>query len=145
MDEPKFVNEEIDVIYMGSMSERAQELVIEKLKPYKQKLQEIIENKKVILLTGNALETFGQYIENEDGSKIEGLGIINTYAKRDMAHRYNTLFLGELDTTKDKTQILGFKATFSFSYGENTENYAFKSIKGVRNKQRIKPRRNTYK
>ena len=40
MDEPKFAKQEIDMIYMGSMSERAQELVIQKLKPYKEKLQE---------------------------------------------------------------------------------------------------------
>ena len=130
MDEPKFAEQEIDMIYMGSMSERAQELVIQKLKPYKEKLQELIENNKVILLTGNALEVFESYIENEDGSKLEGLGIIDTYAKRDMLHRYNTLFLGEFNA-EEKMKIMGYKATFSFSYGNNENNYAFKSIKGV--------------
>ncbi len=33
-------------------------------------------------MIGNALEVFGKYIENEDGSKIEGLGITELYAKK---------------------------------------------------------------
>ena len=129
-DEPAFLNQDIDMIYMGSMSEKAQELVIEKLKPYKDKLQEFINNNKIVLLTGNAFEILGKYIENEDGSKIDGLGITDLYAKRDLKHRYNTLFLGELENKEEKIKIVGSKATFSFSYGDNEENYAFKSIRG---------------
>ena len=47
-----------------------------------------------------------------------------------MLHRYNTLFLGEFNA-EEKMKIMGYKATFSFSYGNNENNYAFKSIKGV--------------
>ncbi len=125
---PKFVSENIDFIYIGSMSESSQELVINKLKPYVDKIKEFISNSKIILATGNALEVFGKYIENEDNSKIEGLGITELYAKRDMMHRYNTLYLGKLKDSDIK--ITGFKATFSFSYGDNSKDYAFKSIKG---------------
>lgn len=128
VDVPMFVQEEIDMLYMGSMSENSQEIIIKKLLPYKEKLQELINNNKVILLTGNAFEVFGKYIENEDGSKIEALGIIDTYAKRFMFNRYNTLFLGTFDSS---FKITGFKSTFSFSYGDNSEHYAFKSIKGI--------------
>ena len=128
-DEPRFASEDVDMIYMGSMSEKSQELVIEKLMPYKNRLKELIENSKVILLTGNALEVFEKYIESEDENKIEGLGIIDAYAKRNMSSRYNTLFLGEFKEAE--TKITGFKSTFSFSYGDNTNCYAFKSIKGV--------------
>lgn len=80
----------------------------------------------MFLIIGNALEVFGKYIENEDGSKIEALGITELHAKRDMMNRYNYLFLGKIEDTK----ILGFKSQFSMSYGENTNNYVFDVIKG---------------
>ena len=129
IDEPRFVKEDVDMIYMGSMSEKSQELVIEKLMQYKERLNELIYSGKVVLLTGNALEVFENHIENENGSKIEGLGLIDAYAKRNMMGRYNTLFLGTL--ANEEMKIVGFKSTFSFSYGDNSNCAAFKSIKGV--------------
>lgn len=125
-EKPHFVTEEVDMIYMSSMSEKTQELVIEALKPYKEKIKELIEKGTIFLMTGNSMEVFENYIQNEDGTKIEGLGIIDLYAKRDMMHRFNTLFLGKFSDF----EILGHKATFSFSYGDNSNCYAFESTKG---------------
>lgn len=72
--EPTFVKQDdISLIYMGTLSERSQEIVIQKLKPYKERIQELIEKGQVFLFTGNSLEVLGEYIENEDGTKIEGL------------------------------------------------------------------------
>jgi CobQ-like glutamine amidotransferase family enzyme len=51
------------------MTENAQNLVIEALMPYKDILAERIEGGTVFLATGNALEIFGQFIQNEDGSR----------------------------------------------------------------------------
>lgn len=131
-DEPRFVNEDIDMLYMGSMSEKAQVIIIEKLKKYKDKLQEFINKNKVVLFTGNAFEILGKYIEDEEHKRIEGLGIIDTYAVLDRKHRYNSLFLGECNC-EEKLKILGFKATFSFSYTDNTNDYFCKSIRGCGN------------
>lgn len=125
-DEPKFVAEDVDLIYMAPMTEKTQEIVIQKLKPYKDRIKELIEKNKVFLLTGNAFEVFGKYIENEDGTKIDGLDIIPTYAKRRMMNRFNSLFLGKIEDIK----IVGFKAQFSMGYGDNSNNYVFESIKG---------------
>ena len=130
-NKPKFLDEDINMIYMGSMSEKSQEIVIERLKPYKEELRKLIDTGVVFLLTGNALEVLGKYIENEDGSKIEGLDLIDTFAKRDMMHRFNTLFLGTfLDENNSEIEVMGHKATFSLSYGNNEKNYLFKSVKG---------------
>ena len=112
-DTPAFVDSDIDIICMSPMPEFTQELAIKKLMPYKEKIIELIDKGAVFLITGNALEIFGEYIENEDGSKIECLGIFDTYAKRDMLNRYNGLFLGMFGNMK----IAGFKAQFSHSYG----------------------------
>lgn len=125
-DTPKFVDEKVDMIYMAPMTENSQELVIEKLKLYTDKIKELIEQNQLFLVIGNALEIFGKYIENEDGSRIEGLGITDLYAKRDMMHRYNSLFLGKIEDIK----IVGFKSQFAMSYGDNSSNYLFDALKG---------------
>lgn len=112
-EEPYFVNHKVDLIYMGSMTEDNQDLVIEKLKKYKEKIKELIKNNTFFLITGNALEIFGKYIENEDGSKIEGLNIFDYYSKRDFTSHFAAHVVG---TYKDIT-IVGDKSQFSHTYG----------------------------
>lgn len=123
---PKFLDEKVDMVYIAPMTEKSQELVINALKPYKDEIKKKIDENQIILAIGNALEIFGDYIENEDGSKIEALGLTGLYAKRDMMHRYNSLFLGEFENMK----IEGFKSQFSMSYGDNSQNYLFEAIRG---------------
>lgn len=126
-EEPTFVKNDVDLIYMGPMTEKMQEKVIEKLKPYKQKIEEMIEENTVFLITGNAIEIFGKYIENEDESKIEALGIFDIYAKRNMMKRHNSNFIGKYEDI----EIVGFKSQFTQSYGNNEENYFSKVEKGI--------------
>lgn len=126
-EEPTFVKNDVNLIYMGPMTEKMQEKVIEKLKPYKQRTEELIEKNVVFLITGNALEIFGKYIENEDGSKIEALGIFDIYSKRNMMKRHNSNFIGKYEDI----EIVGFKSQFTQSYGNNEENYFAKVEKGI--------------
>lgn len=126
-EEPCFVKEKVNFIYLGPMTENMQEKVITKLKPYKERIEELIEENVIFLITGNAIEIFGKYIENEDGSKIESLGIFDTYAKRDMLHRHNSIFIGKWDNI----DIVGFKSQFTFAYGNNEEDYFAKVEKGI--------------
>ena len=123
---PRFLDEKIDMVYMSPMTEKTQELVIEKLAPYKREINQKINENIIFFMEGNALEIFGKYIENEDGTKVKALGITNLYAKRDMMHRYNSLFLG---TFNDDIKIVGFKSSFSQSFGDEN-NYLFKVKRG---------------
>ncbi|MDO4377677.1 MAG: hypothetical protein Q4C64_00820 [Erysipelotrichia bacterium] len=122
--EPYFVKHHVDLIYMGSMMERYQQKIIEQLKPYKEKLQELIENNTFFLITGNALEIFGEKIDD-----IEGIGLFDFYAQRDFSHHHNSCFLGNFNNIK----IVGFKSLFSNSspcdkYFINVEKgYGFKN------------------
>lgn len=126
--EPTFGTcDDITLIYMGTLSETAQEIVIQKLKPYQERIKELIEKGQLFLFTGNSVEVLGKYIENEDGSQIEGLGIFDVYAKRDMMHRHNSLFLGEYDGI----DIVGFKSQFTMLYGNNAQNYFMKVKMGI--------------
>ena len=126
--EPRFAYEAVDLIYLCSMSEKSQELVIEKLKPFKNILRLLMdEDKCTFLLTGNSFEIFGNYIQKENGEKIEALGLIDTYSVRQCPKRFNTLVLAEGEGTK----IVGYTSRFSHTYGITEDNALFKVIKGT--------------
>ena len=70
-EEPAFCTQnDLSLIYMGTLSERSQEIVIKKLMPYKERIEELINMGQVFLFTGNSVEVLGEYIVNEDKSKI---------------------------------------------------------------------------
>jgi len=81
----------------------------------------------LFLVTGNAIEVFGKYIENEDGSKIEALGIFDVYSKRNMMNRHNSYFIGKYEDI----EIVGFKSQFTMMYGDNSSNYFLEVEKGI--------------
>lgn len=109
-DRPRFADEKIDLIYMGPMMERFQEVVIEKLMPYKDKIKELIENDVVFLITGNALEIFGKKIDD-----TEALGIFETTARRNFAKHHNSCFIGKFDGM----YMVGYKSQFGSSYNNS--------------------------
>lgn len=120
---PKFLTEKIDLVYMGSLSEKAQKLVLEKLLPYKDKLKEKINNGQAMLVTGNAFELFGKYIQEEDGTKIECLDIFDTYATQKMMKRWNAFCLADYEDIK----LVGFKSQFTESFPIENANVPFKA------------------
>ena len=124
--EPYFVSHTPDMIYMGPMTERQQELVIAKLKPYRERIEELIEADVIFLITGNAMEVFWDAIENEDKSRIEGLGLFHYTAKRDMFHRYNSAVMGRFEGMT----VVGFKSQFTQSYGDNSGEFLYEVTKG---------------
>ena len=126
-EEPVFVKEDVNLIYLGPMTENTQEKVIAKLLPYKERILELIEKNVVFLFTGNAIEVLGKYIENEDGSKIDGLGIFDVYAKRDMFHRHNSYLIGKYEDI----EVIGFKSQFTMMYGDNTQIPFIEVEKGI--------------
>ena len=62
IDEPYFVKNEVDAIYISSMPDSKILPTIEKLKPYKEKIKDLIEKNVFFLIFGNALEIFSSYI-----------------------------------------------------------------------------------
>lgn len=125
---PRFVTEKVDLVYMGGMTENTQARVIEKLRPYKDAIAREVEAGTVFLCTGNAMEVFGDWIENEDGSRIPALGLFRMRAKRCMTARHNSAYLGEVDGIR----VMGFKTQFTMAYDvqEDTEGL-FRTVKGV--------------
>ena len=67
LEKPKFLSEDISLVYIGSLSENAQKIVLEKLLPLKKEIKNKIDKGQVFLATGNAFELFGEYILEENG------------------------------------------------------------------------------
>lgn len=119
MDTPAFVNEDVDMIYLGCTTERKQEQIIGILSQYRDRIVELIDKGVIFLATGNAVEMFGNYIEDA-GRKIDALGIFDFYSVRYMSRdRHNSQFIG----TFDDITVLGHRSQFSFAYGDFDENF----------------------
>ncbi len=130
-DEPYFVKEKPDLIYMGTTTERGQILAIEALSPHVELLKKSIDEGVNFLITGNALEIFGNVIEEENKEVCKGLGIINIEAKRKARKRFNSLYLGEFKGSAEEIiKIVGFKSLFGFSYGPDTDRSLFTTLRG---------------
>lgn len=109
---PRFLTEDVDMVYFGSCSESNQERILSRLKGHEARINELIEKGVIFLMTGNTFEIMGKYIEKPDGEKIEGLGIFDFYAKRTIPKRYNSLFLGKFG----EMEIVGYTSRFSHCY-----------------------------
>ena len=126
-DTPYFVENKPDMIYIGAMSENTQRRVIDKLMPLKDRIAELVDAGVPILATGNAGEIFCKEINyvTEEIQK-EGLGLFDLTVKTNLFDRYNGKVLGEFENMK----IVGFRSQFSFLYGDNSQNYFLKCIRG---------------
>lgn len=125
-DKPRFLSEPMDLIYMGPMSEPAQEKVIAHLMPYREEIGEKLKNGMRFFFTGNATEVLFKIIKDGD-REIPGLGLLDFTAVRDFAHRYNANFLGEFDFMP----LLGCRTQFTMVYGDNSKMYFSKAKRGI--------------
>lgn len=67
--------EDADLIYMGAGTERSQKAALTALLPYREELSKVANTGKVILFTGNAMETLGASVTDAEGNCWEGLGL----------------------------------------------------------------------
>ncbi len=70
-----------DFVYIGSGTEKNLILALQDIKKYTNDIKKYIENDKIFLVTGNALDMFGKYIKLKDESKISTLDIFNFSSK----------------------------------------------------------------
>ena len=113
LQKPAFVDGKVDILYLGSMTEKQQLIAAKRLLPYRERLVECIDSGMVVLATGNATELFGEYIA-DGGEKYPMLSLFPFHAERDMEARHNSMFLG---TFEDMT-VVGYKSQFSFLKGQ---------------------------
>lgn len=111
---PAFLTEEIDLCCMYSMSEKSQEVILDRLMPCKEEITAACrEGKTLFLLLGNAMELFGQDITREDGSKVACLGAFDTHTLRHAPDRFNTL----IQASFEGMTLLGYTSRFADTFG----------------------------
>ncbi len=110
-EKPKFLDEDVDFVFLGPSTESIQEKVIELLTPYKNEIDAKIQSGVAFLVIGNSLEIFGNYIDDGD-KRIECLGIFDVHTVRNMNVRHN-----EINRLKYKDlDIVGVKSQFTQMY-----------------------------
>ena len=125
---PLFANEDVDMVYLGSMTENTQKKVISNLLPYKDRIIELAEKGTIFLFTGNAYEIVLSQIENvTEESVTKGLGIFDLNVKTDLFKRYNKKMLCRFDDF----ELVGFKSSFSKVYGDNSGCFFAEVVSGM--------------
>lgn len=122
-DEPAFATRDVSFVYMGYMTEAEQEKVATKLKPYRARLEQLVEQGCVMLFTGSAAELLGTSITLANGRVIEGLGLFDFAVTQDLSERIAEVFLGSFEPAgaADPIDIVGYKIQFTQAQGDNAE------------------------
>ncbi|MDR0436389.1 MAG: hypothetical protein LBH11_06490 [Propionibacteriaceae bacterium] len=110
-DTPAFaLRDDIDLVYLGSMTENGQRQVMGALAPYRERLVALAQAGKRFLFTGNALDLVGERVTNPDmGYEFAGLGLFPFTTMLRMYQRINDKVL----CVGDGEPVVGFKSTFS--------------------------------
>lgn len=114
-DRPAFLDGGVDLVYMGTATERGLQLMVQALTPYKAELERYIDGGGLMLATGNALDALGEYVDMDGKRAFDGLGILKTHAEYHMLKRHNSFMLGQFQGM----EIVGFKSLFGHTYPDD--------------------------
>lgn len=122
-ERPYFADYLPSLIVMGGMSERQQEMAIDSLMPYRDRLIGLVDAGVPMLFTGSAPDILAKRIENPDGSGIDALRVLDCVVSRDMPKRYHDVVLGTFEPGGGTPPItvVGYKIQFTQVYGNNSE------------------------
>ena len=108
--------DELDLIYIGSGTNNNQLLVLNDILKYKEDINKYYNDNKFFLITGNAIELFGEKIIDIDNNIHEGLKLFDYYTKENKKRIVNEVYIPSLFT---KENILGFNNHFGSIYKDN--------------------------
>lgn len=115
-----------DLIYIGAGTEDNQKIALEHLLQYKKEIKKAIKDKKIFLVTGNALELFGKEIINKKKKHFKALDIFPYYSK-EVDFRIVDEALFKTDLIDEK--IIGFQNQASVI--KDIDNPLFSVISGT--------------
>ena len=70
--------------------------MVKALTPYREELAARVDGGQRMLVTGNALDALGEYVQSDQGLRFDGLGLLPTHAEYQMMNRHNSFFSGDL-------------------------------------------------
>lgn len=99
-----------DLYYIGQGSEEAEMMVLNDLYPYVEEIKRAIEDGKMFLATGNAMELFGTKIRAKEGKPIACLRVFSYNAVEANERLVSDIFYEFNELPQDKGRnILAFK------------------------------------
>lgn len=111
---PTFVTTKVDLVYLGPLTELGQLTVIERLRPHRDRIADLIDSGTQFLFTHNALEVLGTRVRNDDMQYDRaGLGVFELESTIRMFGRYSGKVMGVLPELGAETPIVGYKSQFS--------------------------------
>jgi CobQ-like glutamine amidotransferase family enzyme len=111
---PAFIGEAVDLVYLGALTEQGQRKAIERLRPYRDRIEALIEGGTSFLFTHNALEVLGSRIRNDDMAyDVAGVGVFQLESTLRMFGRYNGKVMGTIPAVGTEHPIVGYKSQFS--------------------------------
>lgn len=124
---PRFLDEEIALVYLGSATEKGLELIVAALTPFLDEIKAKLAAGQRMLVTGNALDALSLSAESDEGWHLDGLGLLPTHARYKMLQRHNSFYLG----TFGEMEVVGFKSLFGHTYDAPEEDALFTTVRGV--------------
>jgi lipid II isoglutaminyl synthase (glutamine-hydrolysing) len=115
-DTPAFASGDVDLVYLGPLTEQGQLKAIQRLRPHKARIEELIDGGTSFLFTHNAVEVLGARIRNDEmGYDEAGVGVFDIESTLSMFGRYNGKVTGVAAETDQP--IVGYKSQFSMVTG----------------------------
>ncbi len=107
---PRFLDDDVALVYMGSTTEQGLRLAADALRPYAADIAAKVDGGQLLLLTGNAQDIFTETMESDSAETIPGLSILPGHAAYTMLRRHNSFFVGQFEGM----DVVGFKSLFGF-------------------------------
>lgn len=110
---------EADMLFIGGGADREQGVMYDDLVSRKESIIEAISAGTMVLLICGGYQLFGQYYEDSDGKRLQGLGIFDYYTVSDGKTRAigNVMVEGELDGKLHR--FVGFENHGGMTHGVN--------------------------
>lgn len=113
-DTPRFATGDVDLVYLGPLTEQGQLKAIERLVPHRERIDELIEAGTTFLFTHNALEVLGTRIRNDEMHyDVPGVGVFELESTLRMFGRYSGKVMGTVAEVGPQHPIVGYKSQFS--------------------------------
>lgn len=124
---PRFLDEDVALVFMGSTTEQGLKLATEALLPWREAIAAKIDGGQRFLAVGNAVDMLTEGIRSDGGLAVTGLGLVPGQAEYRMMQRHNSFFLG----TFEDMEIVGFKSLFGHIQGAGDAEAWFRAVRGV--------------
>ena len=124
---PRFLEEDIALVYLGSTTEKGLSMIANALAPLKDAIAAKLDAGQLFLATGNAVDVLTEAVESDQADTIEGLGLLQGKARYKMMQRHNSFFLG----TFEDMEVVGFKSLFGHIHKSGEAAPLFTCVRGV--------------